>query len=150
GDGIAINGPGVVSFDGNDNTYSGSTVIDSGSQGPGVARARGKNSLGGGAVVIGEQGNNTTGRLELENNSLVPNDINLSGRNTATAGIINHSGNNSISGTIRAQSGGSNYWIRSDAGELLLSGGIALSSQATGTRTFTLQGAADGVVGGTI
>jgi autotransporter-associated beta strand protein len=150
GDGINVNGTGIVSFDGN-NTYSGTTVIDSGSQGPGIARARGQNALGlGGLVVIGEAGNDTTARLELENNSLVSNNINLNGRNNASVGIRNNSGSNTISGTINAQVGGSIYLIESDAGKLMLTGGVALRNGAGGTRTFTLQGAGEGVVGGVI
>jgi autotransporter-associated beta strand protein len=150
GDGIYINGPGVVSFDGA-NSYSGTTVIDAGTQGPGIARARGQNALGkGGLVVIGESGNGTTGRLELENNSLVSNDINLNGRNNSSAGILNNNGSNTISGKISAQSGGSIYLIQSDGGKLMLKGAVALSSGATGTRTFTLQGAGAGEVGGVI
>ena len=156
GDGISLNGPGVVSFDGNHNPYSGTTVIDSGAAGTGVARARGKSSLGSGLIVIGEQGNNTTARLELENGSLVSNEISLSGRHTATAAIVNNGGNNTISGTVHAQVGGGNYWIQANAGQLRLSGGsdaaggVAIDSWAGGTRTFTLQGAGDGAVSGSI
>jgi autotransporter-associated beta strand protein len=150
GDGININGPGVVSFDGT-NTYSGNTVIDSGAQGPGIARARGQNAFGtGGTVIIGESGNSTTARLELENDCSIANNINLNGRNNASVGIVNNSGSNTISGTVSAQSGGSTYLIQSDSGKLMLKGAVALSSGATGTRTFTLQGAADGVVAGII
>jgi autotransporter-associated beta strand protein len=157
GDWININGPGVVSFDGNSNTYSGTTVIDSGSPGTGIARARGQNALGlGGLVIIGEQGNATTARLELENGSLVSNNISLNGRTSATDGIVNNSGINTISGTIHCQVGGANHCIQSNAGQLRLTGeataagGVALSSSATGTRTFTLKGAGNGVVGGII
>ena len=156
GDGIAINGPGLVSFAG-ESTFSGTTYIDSGAAGPGIARARGQNALGiGGLVVIGEQGNTTTGRLELENGSLVSNNIILPGRNSSTAGIVNNSGNNTISGTVSAQVGGANYWIQSNAGQLNLSGsnksagGVAINSAASGTRNFTLQGAGDALVSGII
>jgi autotransporter-associated beta strand protein len=156
GDGITINGPGLVSFDGT-NSYSGSTVIDSGSQGPGIARARGQNALGiGGTVIIGEQGNNTTARLELENNSLVANNVIFNGRNNSSVGILNNSGTNTVAGTISAQVGGSTYLIQSDAGKLILSGdgsaagGVSLRNSGGGTRTITLQGAGAGVVGGII
>ena len=154
GDGIQINGPGVVSFDSSDNSYSGTTVIDAGSPGPGVARARGRNSLGSGLVLIGPVGNATTARLELENDALVPNPVALPGRNNDSAGIVSTSGTNVISGTVRAEVGGGNYWIRSDAGHLELSGshggGVALRSNAGGTRTFTLRGGGDGTVSGAI
>jgi autotransporter-associated beta strand protein len=156
GDGITINGPGVVSFDGT-NSYSGNTVINSGTQGPGIARARGKNALGvGGTVVIGEQGNSTTGRLELENNSLVANNISFNGRNNASVGILNNSGTNTIAGTVGAQVGGGTYLIQSDAGKLRLSGdgsaagGVALQNSGGGTRAVTLQGNGDGEIDGAI
>ncbi len=156
GDGIVINGPGVVSFDGDDNRYSGTTTIDSGSQGPGVARVRGLNSLGSGLVVIGQQGNATTGRLELEDDATVPNEIHLPGRTNPSPGIVNNGGTNTIDGRVRVQVGGGNYWIQSDAGELVLAGnapaadGLALDSIAGGTRTVTLKGAGDGRVQGRI
>ncbi len=105
GGGIRINGTGVVSF-GGDGSYTGDTLIGVGS-GPGVARARGVNSLGvGGTVVIGDAGNSTTARLELENNSQVSNAITMRGRNNATAAIVNNSGNNTLSGAISMEVGG--------------------------------------------
>lgn len=157
GDGIAINGPGVISFDGDANTYSGTTVIDSGGAGPAIARARGRNALGlGGLVVIGEQGNATTARLELEDDALVSNPVSLNGRTNPSAAIVNNSGDNAISGTVSVQVGGSDYRIQSNAGTLRLAGngegagGVALRSAAGGSRTVTLQGAGDGEIGGVI
>ncbi len=151
GGGININGPGVVSFDGDSNTAVGDVVIDSGAAGFGIARARGRHALGlGGTVVIGEQGNATTARLELENDSLVSNGIDFRGRNNASAGIVNNSGSNTIAGKVSANVGGANYWIQSNAGQLNLTGPVSMSSLATGTRTFTLQGAGNGLVGGAI
>ncbi len=150
GDGINIDGPGVVSFDGSGNNFIGTVKIGVG-QGPGIVRARGQHALGhGDTVIIGDTGNATTARLELENDSLVSNPINLSGRSNASAGIVNNSGSNTISGTVRAQTGGANYWVQSDAGQLNLTGPVAMSSIATGTRTFTLRGAGDGMVDGAI
>ena len=155
GDGIAINGPGVVSFDGDSNSYN-TTIIDSGGQGPGIARARGKNALGYGEIIIGEQGNGTTGRLELENGADLPNTVRLSGRNNDSPAVVNNSGSNSISGRISIQSGGDRYWIQSDSGELEISGngrsaaGVAIDSSAGGSRTLTLKGAGAGVVSGSI
>ena len=156
GDGITVNGSGVVSFDGT-NSYSGNTVINSGSQGPGIVRARGRNALGtGGVVIIGEQGNATTARLELENNSLVANNVSFNGRNNSSVGILNNSSTNIIAGTISAQVGGSTYLIQSDAGKLVLTGdgsaagGVSLHNGGGGTRTITLQGTGDGVIGGNI
>jgi len=152
---IRVDGPGTVSFEGNDNIFRGNTIIDSGSQGPGVVRVLGTNSLGSvGQVIIGEGGNNTTGRLELANNSSLANAIRLSGRNNDSVGIQNISGNNTISGAVRVVAGGTQYRIESSDGTLTLdgtnSGGVAMSSLATGNRTFTLQGQGNGIVTGRI
>ncbi len=148
GHGLRLNGPGAVSFD-QRSTYSGPTFIDSGSPGPGVARARGITPFGiGGTLTIGEQGNATTGRLELENQTRIPNPIILSGRNNPSAGIRNREGLNILEGTITAQVGGGEYVIESDAGKLRLAGSPAVTSSATGSRTITLHGPGEGQITG--
>ncbi len=157
GGSVRINGPGVVSFDGN-NSYSGDTIVDSGGQGPAIARARGQNAFGiGGTVIIAEAGNASTGRIELENDSLVSNNIGFRGRTNATPAIVNNSGNNTISGALNVEFGGSTYLIRSDAGRLELSGdadqagGVSLRTASNmGNRVVTLDGAGDGLIGGAI
>ena len=91
--------------------------------------------------------------------SSLPNNIDLRGRTNNSVGIQNVSGNNEISGTVSTNSGGSIYQIQSDAGSsLTLSGlspsatarGVAIQSQATGSRIVTLQGAGNGAVSGII
>jgi autotransporter-associated beta strand protein len=150
GHGIRVNGAGIVSFD-HPASYSGPTVINSGSAGPGVARARTTNPFGiGGTLTISQAGNGTTARLELENNTRVPNPVTFSGRNNATPGIVNNGGSNIIGGTISAQVGGADYRIRTTDGSLRLAGSPALTSTATGTRTFTLDGAAEGSIAGPV
>lgn len=150
GHGIRLNGAGIVSFD-HPASYSGPTVINSGSAGPGVARARTTNPFGiGGVLTISQAGNSTTARLELENNTRVPNSVAFSGRNNATPGIVNNGGSNIMSGTISAQVGGADYRIRTVDGSLRLAGSPALTSTATGTRTFTLDGAGQGSVTGPV
>lgn len=153
---VEINGPGVISFDG-DNSYRGDTIIDSGPQGPAVARARGQNAFGlGGLVVIGSGGNATTARVELENGGSISNNINLHGRLNPSAALVNNSGVNTVTGTVTLQSGGTEYRIRSDAGRLVFSGdsdsagGVAIRAGASGSRVLTLEGAGEGVVHGVI
>jgi len=156
GGSIRITGPGVVSFDGN-NMYSSNTIIGPG-QAAAVALARGQNAFGiGGNVVIGEAGNSSTARVELENNSLVSNNIAFRGRNNATASIVNNSGTNEISGTLNLEFGGSTYRIRSDGGQLSLSGnasqaqGVSLDTGTNmGDRNLSLDGAGDGHISGAI
>ncbi len=157
GGSVLVNGPGVVSFDGN-NSYSGNTIVDSGSQGPAIARARGQNAFGiGGTVIIAEAGNSSTGRIELENDSLVSNNIAFNGRGNPSPAIVNNSGNNTISGTLNVGFGGSNYLIRSDEGHLRLSAeasqasGVSLRTGSNmGNRLVTLDGSGDGSISGAI
>jgi autotransporter-associated beta strand protein len=144
---LTIEGVGTVVFNGN-NTFTGGTTIDGGGQGSAVLRASSGNALGSGSVLIGAGGNATTARLELASNVNVPNAIAFSGRNNSSAAIVNFSGNNTLSGTLTLNAGGGNYWIQSDTGTLNLAG--TLTSSATGARLLTLQGAANGVISGTI
>ena len=76
--------------------------------------------------------------------------ISLNGRNNSVPAIRNVGGNNTLAGTITAQTGGTDYRIESNAGLLDLSGSVALTSAATGSRTFTLQGSGEGIVSGVI
>ena len=157
GDGdLSVDGIGTVQFS-NNNTYTGNTTIDPGGQGPAVARVTRSRPFGtAGTVNLGPSGNATTARIEIQDGRDVPSPMNFGGRNNTSVGIENLSGNNSFSGTISAQVGGSSYIIQSDAGLLTLSGaatgagGVALRIGATGARTFTLQGGGDGAVSGVI
>ncbi|MBC7785413.1 MAG: family 16 glycosylhydrolase [Burkholderiales bacterium] len=159
-----VTGTGGLIFDGtgtvliaNSNSYTGDTFIDSGGQGPAVVRINKARPFGTtGTVRFNEAGNGTTGRIEMMDSREIPNPIMLSGRTNASAAIQNISGNNLVSGKITLGVGGGNYVVQSDAGTLTLSGtaagagGIALTSLATGQRTFTLQGAGNGLVTGII
>jgi autotransporter-associated beta strand protein len=158
--GLSVDGAGVVQFS-NNNTYTGDTTIDPGTQGPAVARVTRSRAFGAGTVNLGPGGNATTARIEIVDGRELPNAINFGGRNNNSVGIqslasVGGLGKNLLSGTISAQVGGSTYAIQSDAGLLELSGGatgangIALRAGATGARTFALQGAGDGAVTGII
>ena len=153
---LAIDGVGVTSLNAA-SAYTGGTTVGS-AQGPAVLRATADAALGTGNVVIGSAGNATTARIEIAGGHALANNIDFRGRNNNSAGIENLSGNNTLAGTITANVGGGVYQIQSDAGTLTLSGsavsatapGVALQAGATGPRTFTLQGAGDGVVAGKI
>src|SRR5581483_5965088 len=151
--GLTVTGTGIVQFS-NNNTYAGDTSIGTG-QATGIARVTRSNPFGTtGTVTIGSAGNATAARLEIQDGRTIPNNINFSGRASATVGIENLSGTNNFGGTISAQAGGSFYLIQSDSGLVKLTGsnngGVALNAGATGARTFTLQGAGDGSVNGSI
>lgn len=151
---LTVNGPGRVVF-ANNNTYTGNTTIDSGPQGPAVARVTRSNPFGTGIVTIGAGGNSTTARIEIQDNRTVPNAINFNGRNNISVGLLNLSGNNVFSGTITAQAGGGFYIIQSDAGLMSFTGsaegagGVAFRA-GSGNRTFTFQGDGDGLISGII
>jgi autotransporter-associated beta strand protein len=71
-------------------------------------------------------------------NILVNASIALNARNSSVPAIENLSGNNTIAGSLSLNVGGSQYWLRSTAGQLSLAGFI--SSSATGARTLTFLG----------
>lgn len=154
---LTVEGTGPVVLSGN-NTYEGGTYIDVGTQGPALVQANSSSAFGTGPIQFNPGGNNTSGRLELlgEPNGLtIPNPIYLSGRNNGTVAIRNVGNTaNTLAGTITLQVGGGNYIIESAAGTLILSGSatdnVAITSQASGSRTLTLQGSAHGIVSGII
>jgi autotransporter-associated beta strand protein len=117
-----------------------------------VISATATNALGTGLVYI--DGGTSTSRLELSNNSTLPNAISVSGRQGAAinvAAIVNTAGNNTLSGTVSFVTGGADYTIQSDAGTLNLTAATSLQSlTAAGTRNLHLAGAGNGVVGGAI
>ncbi len=162
GGNLSVYGPGVLGL-ASSNTYTGGTTIGQYLSGgtqttTGTALATASGALGTGTIVIGLSGNGVQGLLQLANNVTLANAITLPARNYTTAAALaieNVSGNNTLSGTIGLQSGGSYYYVQSDAGLLTLSGGdaaangIALNSQ-TGARQVTLEGLGNGLISGIV
>ncbi len=152
---LTIDGSGPVVF-ANNNTYTGNTSIDSGAQGPAVARVTRSTPFGSGTVSLGPSGNATTARIEVQDNRTIPNRIVFSGRNNASVGLVNLSGTNTFLGTVSAGVSGGSYAISADGGLMKFSGadpaagGVALTTHATGNRTFTLMGAGQGEISGSI
>jgi autotransporter-associated beta strand protein len=84
--------------------------------------------------------NNNGGSSTLQlngGNIFVGANIALNARNSSVPAIENLSGNNTIGG-LTLNVGGSQYWLRSAAGQLTLAG--LVSSSATGARTLTFMG----------
>jgi autotransporter-associated beta strand protein len=126
------------------NAQSGTTLNNNS-----VLRVAHSGAFGAGGLTM-SPANSSTGRLELSNNIsvLAGKTLSLNARSSSTDAIRNVAGTNTLGATISFGSGGGNYWIQSDAGQLTLAGTI--TSAASGTRTLTLQGAANGVVSGVI
>lgn len=141
-----------------DNSLSGTLNIDTSSTSlnEGIVRLAHPNA----ATSLSSIGirNNNAGASTLELDGalgpvITPAPVILSGRGSTTVPAIrNLSGDNTLGGTISAQSGGAEYRIESNGGRLELKGSpsIALRAETTGTRTFTLQGTGNGLVSGRI
>jgi fibronectin-binding autotransporter adhesin len=142
-----LNSPGMLVLAASNN-YSGTTTIGSG-QGQGTILAAASGALGTGTVTFDGQGNGSTALLQLANSITLANPISLIGRNSGTPAIENISGNNTLSGGITLQVGGT-YYIQSDAGLLTISGGTAISSNAGNTRNVNLQGNGNGLISGAV
>ena len=154
---LTVSGPGSVNITGS-NSYTGGTIIGN-AQEAAVLQANSNTALGTGGVVIGTAGNTTTARLEIGGIHTLSNNIDFRGRNNNTVGIESTNRDNILTGTISANVGGGNYIIQADdSASLTLTGsaagatvaGVALQSNATGSRTFTLQSAGNGYVTGAI
>ncbi len=107
---------------------------------------------GTGSINVSSTGDGTgsTARIELNGNVNIPNPITFAQRNDPanSDGIRNVSGNNTLSGPITIVAGGNQARVSSNAGLLTLAGNI--STNATSSRNFYLQGTGNGVVSGVI
>ncbi len=105
-----------------------------------------------GSLYIYSDGGATgsTGRFELTGNINIANPITYAQRTdpSGSDGIRNVSGNNTLSGPLTITVGGNQARIESDAGLLTLAGPI--STNATSSRNFYLQGAGNGTISGVI
>jgi len=142
------------------NSFSGDLNVDlastgSGSSGisDGIVRITRSQNVPNVPTIAIRDNNGAWSTLQLTNllgNVIVPANITLAGRNTNAVAIENMSGSNTLSGNLSITSGGSYYLLQSDAGTLNFGGTISASSTATGTRTFTFQGAGNFLLSGQI
>jgi autotransporter-associated beta strand protein len=145
--GLQINGTGRLVISGN-NTFTGNVGIGVANTVPFV-QITNSNALGtGGTISI--FGNAALGGLELAGGITLARPITLSGRPTTNTnpGIINVSGNNTLTGLVTGTTGGSFYLFQSNAGILTIQNGITTNN--SGTRGVSLGGAGDGVLNGTL
>jgi autotransporter-associated beta strand protein len=137
------------------NTFTGALNVDSASTtaNDGALRVTSSAAVGNaGSIQIRNNSGSLAGStFQLDGSSgpiTVSQPIAWSGRNSAMVAIQNLAGNNTLSGNLTMNAGGSNYWIQCDAGTLTLAGTI--SATVTGFRTLTLQGAGNFLVSGLI
>jgi autotransporter-associated beta strand protein len=145
---LYFTGSGTVTLNGANANFNQGTYIGQ-NQSTGIVRVAATQALGGNLIRIGDGGNASTARLELIGDISMNNPITANFRNNDSTSILNVSGHNTLSGTISANVGGSQFYIQSDGGLLTLAGATALTS-AAGARTFTLRGSGDGEITGAI
>ena len=136
------------------NTFSTSTLtFRTASQNRGAIRLENSSALGGVTLINGGSGTGSAqARIELSNGVTISGvEYRAGGRTNATttgASIVNISGNNTWGGTITITNTGGSYGIRSDAGQLTLSG--TLRNGITQTRNWELAGAGDILISGAV
>jgi autotransporter-associated beta strand protein len=146
---VIQNGPGTTVLSGS-NTYTGSTEVSNG-----ILEVTNSLALNSSSVVTVDGGNPlavSTAYLGLSGGVTLSVPFTLGGRagtSAAAPEIVNMSGNNVLTGTIGTTTGGNNYIIESDAGNLTLSGNFTPAGP-TGARNLDLQGAATGTWSGNI
>ena len=125
-------------------SQSGTTV-----SGNAVLRVSHSGAFGAGGLTI-SAANTSTGRLELSGGVavLAGKGVSINSRSSNTDAVSSLSGDNTFGGNVSLGTGGSLYGLSSAAGLLTLSGSV--SSAATGNRNFTLRGAGDGRMTGTV
>lgn len=119
--------------------------------GDATLRAENNGALGatGNNITLG--GNTVTSQLELAGGITLDQTIsNLGGRAADAVALNNASGTNTIQNVITMGAGGVEYNINSDAGTLVLAGGIDAPSSGAATRNLNLSGAGDINVSGAI
>ncbi len=136
------------------NPFTGQVYIDSSSTGSsdGIVKLMNSRALSNASAIFIRNNNGGSSTLQLDGSSggiTLPQTINLSARNNSSVAIQSLAGTNTISGPLLLQTGGSNYLIQADAGQLNMTGSLPLSAPS-GTRTITLQGAGDFLVSGII
>ncbi len=114
-----------------------------------ILRVSHPSGFGAGGLSI-SAANSSTGRVELSGgiSVLAGKPVTINSRSGTSDAIVSTSGINTMGGSVSLSTGGSYYGFRSDSGLLTLSGTV--SSIATGTRNFTLGGAADGRLTGAV
>ncbi len=127
------------------NSFSGTLNVDTGSTSAndGALRITRNQNVTGVLSPISIRNNNSgSSTLQLDGtlgSITVPQNIDLSGRNTNVVAIENLAGNNTLAGDLDLVVGGGNYWIQSDSGTLTFSGAVPAGTPG-GSRTLSFMG----------
>lgn len=130
------------------NTYFGTTAVNLGSLIVGSATALGSDTVG--TTVAGGDVN---AKVVVSGGLTVTEPWTLAGRqgtNADTAHLLNTAGANVLSGLVSPATGGNNYNVQSDAGNLTVSGGFLPAGAVTGARSLQLLGDGNGEWSGAI
>lgn len=136
------------------NTFSTTTLaFGTASQNRGAIRLEHNSALGGVTTINGSSGTGgSVAQIQLANNVTISGiTYQAGGRTNVTttgASLVNVSGNNTWAGTISINNTGGSYGIRSDAGQLTISGN--LRNGLGSTRVWTLGGSGNIAISGTI
>lgn len=100
-------------------------------------------------ILLNDQGNQSSPRIELIGGITITNRIQLPGRNNVSSAFISVNGNNTLSGPITNQAGGVWYIFQSEGtSSLNLAGPYQI--QPTGGRTIVFRGTGNGLISGVI
>ncbi|HEY7117038.1 MAG TPA: autotransporter-associated beta strand repeat-containing protein, partial [Tepidisphaeraceae bacterium] len=151
-------GTGTLFITGNTNDYDGTTRIENGAIRISAANALGNTSGSTNAVTLIPGNVGGLGRLELDGSAdptggitFAPEPITFEARQGASLTLphlVNVAGNNTWTGTITMNQGGSDYTIQSAGGKLTIA--TDLANNLSGIRNLHLNGAADGEVTGSV
>lgn len=153
---LSKSGPGTITLSGA-NDFEGGITMGSGANG--WIEVDNAADLGIGVKIanMSSSASSSTGGIRLLNDVTVSDvDLNLGGRNVDSAtqhALLNVSGNNVWTGNINIANSGGTYYLRSDSGQLELSGTLSNAQAATATsdiRAFNLEGPGDFLISGTI
>ncbi|MDB6139597.1 MAG: outer rane autotransporter barrel domain protein, partial [Verrucomicrobiaceae bacterium] len=126
--------------------WNGRVAINNGQVSISKASALGSSA---GRTTIG--GDASTGRLQISGSIGITEPLHLAGRASSNTSdhLRNLSGNNLLAGPITLDAGGTEYYLRSDAGTLAASGDLVFGP-ATGSSTLHLQGDGNGSLTGNV
>jgi len=130
------------------NTYFGTTAVNLGSVIVGSATAFGSDTVG-----TSIAGGDVNAKVVISGGFTVAEPWTLGGRqltNADTAHLLNTAGSNVLSGLVSPATGGNNYNVQSDAGNLTVSGGFLPAGAVTGARFLQLLGDGNGEWSGAI